>query len=406
MSNIFQENKLIYVPIATEQAGDVYKFKTNLNKGDKLNWWSSSSYMKYNAMLVSAYYGRKSFENRREIRDNVLFIGDSGGYQIVQHRSDEKVFPGINKLTWKNVIKWQLDVSDIGMTLDIPPIAPHKAKKMNKDYHTEYEKSLKESTTNALEMHKWKESHLPEAENPDFKLFNVIHGTNPKEMNRWYKETTDNFNVEYDGFSSSSACMGPNMSYLLPLRLGFLIENSKEKPMKGKPFHILGTSSPRNICLIAYANKKFTKTQVYFDSTAVNKARTHREYFWYFDFTGPVFYYGKDENKHTKLSDICVCPICSSLNKKKDIWAHRFSGYLIELHNLYWTTNYIEYINELVNHEKKFMAYVKRFNNSSKILNSMEFLDEVYENDLNTAWEKYKNIINCSLKQKPSKKKF
>ena len=51
----------------------------------------------------------------------MLFFGDSGGYQVLQNKLGNLKDPKISKkLTWEKVIKWQMKVCDIGMTLDIP----------------------------------------------------------------------------------------------------------------------------------------------------------------------------------------------------------------------------------------------------------------------------------------------
>jgi queuine/archaeosine tRNA-ribosyltransferase len=158
-----------------------------------------------------------------------------------------------------------MSVCDIGMTLDIP--TPRAWKQINDKKISE--DRMYESKDNALEMLKYKDENIGDALNPDFQLYNCIHGTTLDQMEEWHRETTDNHNVEYDGFSLSTSKF---MKYLLPLRLGFAIENSN-----GKPFHLLGVASPSSQALIAYANK-YIDTQIYFDSTAAATGKMLRKF--------------------------------------------------------------------------------------------------------------------------------
>ncbi len=333
-------------------------------------------------------------KGRNEIRNDVLFFGDSGGYQILKSKMGELKDPDIHKkLTWEKVIQWQMDVCDVGMTLDIP--TPRKWSQF-KDKKI-FEDCLKESAKNAQSMFEYKDKHIDDAYNSDFKLFNCIHGDCYEDMERWYEVTTDNHNYEYDGFSLSTSS---EMKYLMPLRLGFAIEYSVSKP-----FHLLGLSSPYLLPLIAYANR-YTNTQIYFDSSSASFGRTLRKFMFHLDFYGPgMKMNGSQKNKDSRSFE-CICPICKQLEKPEYLWDMKTtSGILISLHNLYWMTLYAEFINNLINCEEVFRTYVSRLNSSEWIFRWMEFLDNVHETDLKTTWDKYygKNKSNISsLVKKPN----
>jgi hypothetical protein len=233
-------------------------------------------------------------------------------------------------------------------------------------------------------MLEYKDENIKDAYNPNFKLFNCIQGAFYEDMERWYDETTNHDNSKYDGFALSTS----EMKYVLPLRLGFAIEYSK-----GKPFHILGKSSPQSVALIAYANK-YTKTQVYFDSSVAAHGKMHRKFklIWDLNFNEITFKENPDYQNFHGLP--CSCPVCSQLQKQDDLWKLKtVSGTLLTLHNLYWMTEYTEFINSLVYCEKEFKTYVTtlNLNNSFWILRYMEFLDYVNENGLETAWNNYFN---------------
>lgn len=240
-----------------------------------------------------------------------------------------------------------MKVCDIGMTLDIP--TPRAWIQINDKKI--FEDRLKESKRNALSMLEYKDKHKDEMHNPDFKLFNCIHGTSLDQMERWYKETTCNHDYEYDGFSLSTSKI---MKYLLALRLGFAMEYSK-----GKPFHLLGVSSPSSLSLIAYANK-FTDTQIYFDSSSAATGKMLRKYMLFWNLAGNGITLHEKPKYENNSSLECPCPICSQLERPEDLWElGTMSGILITLHNLYWMTNYTAFINNLVHYKEEFVEYVK-----------------------------------------------
>jgi tRNA-guanine family transglycosylase len=382
MVNTFKENKLIYIPVTITPRDIEIKYPSSaasLGKGKQLSWWSNDSLFPYNAVLISAYHGMEKIKDRSEIRDDVFFFGDSGGYQVLQNKLGIINDPKISKkLTWEKVIKWQMKVCDIGMTLDTP--TPRKWDQI-KDSKI-FEDRLEESKKNALAMLEYKDKHIEEAYNSDFQLFNCIQGGFYEDMERWNDVTTNYHDYEYDGFAFANS----KMKYILPLRLGFAIEHSK-----GKPFHILGTSSPSQLAMIAYANK-YTNTQVYFDSSSAGTGKTLRKFMLFWDFSGNGVTFRENPKYEDFRTLACHCPVCSQLEKPEDLWTQKTtSGTLITLHNLYWMTIYTNYISSLAYCEEEFKIYVTKLtrNNSLWILQYMEFLDYVNENGLETAWNKY-----------------
>lgn len=351
MINTFEANRLIHVP-ATRSPGDIKltypSSAASLGEGKQCSWWSKNPLLPYNAMLVSAYFGMSTIKNRDEIRENVLFFGDSGGFQVLQNKLDPTKHKDISKiLTWEKVIQWQLKVCDIGMTLDIP--TPREWYQI--DNTTIFEDRLKETKKNALAMHEYKEKNIGEAHNSNFKLLNCLHGAYLDQMERWYKETTDNFNIKYDGFAAPGS---KTMKSVLALRLGFAIEHSE-----GKPFHLLGIASPSSIALIAYANK-YTNTQISFDTSSASYGRIIRKYMLFWNFAGGGVSL-KEKPKYEKYYSLeCPCPICTQLERPEDLWElGTTSGILITLHNLFWMNNYTAFVNNLVHYEDEFIEYVK-----------------------------------------------
>lgn len=351
MANTFEGNRLIHVPVTITPDDIKIKYPSSAassGRSKQCSWWSDNPLLPYNAMLVSAYFGMDKIKDRSEIRDDVLFLGDSGGFQILQNKLDPTKCTGVSeKLTPEKVIKWQMKVCDIGMTLDIP--TPRAW--IQVDDKNLFEDRLKESKKNALTMLEYKDKHIDEAYNPDFKLFNCIHGVYLDQMEHWYNETTENQNYEYDGFSLSTSKV---MKYLIALRLGFAIEYSK-----GKPFHLLGVSSPSSLTLIAYANK-YTDTQIYFDSSSAATGRMLRKYMLFWNLTGNGITLSGDPKYGNHYTLECPCPICTQLERPEDLWELKTtSGILLTLHNLFWIANHTAFINNLVHYEDELIAYVK-----------------------------------------------
>jgi tRNA-guanine family transglycosylase len=346
--NTFHGHRLIHTPVTTSPNDIKTLYPPDSSTGKELSWWSHNAFFPYSAMLTSAAYGMDSIKDRHEIRDDVLFLGDSGGFQVLQNLLDPtKNIKVCAKLTPESVIKWQLSVCDIGMTLDIP--TPRAWIQI--DNKKIFEDRLKQSKRNALEMLDFKEKHIDEY-NPNFKLFNCIHGVYLKDMEEWYRETTDNHNCEFDGFSFSTSKI---MKYLIALRLGFAMEHSKNQP-----FHLLGVSSLSSQALIAYANK-YINTQIYFDSTAAATGKLLRKFMFLYNLTADGVSF-KEKNKKYKqyYSLACPCPVCKNLARPEDSWElGTTSGILLTLHNLYWTTNYSEFISGLVHYDDEFKTYVK-----------------------------------------------
>lgn len=369
MANTFKENHLIHIPVTITPEDIKYKYR-----GKEGSWWSHNPLMKYDAMLISAAHGMsqgggweydkeakmmrtipgiKGVWNRDEIRDDVLFFGDSGGFQKLQayldNLKDKRV---VDKLTPEAVLNWQMDVCDIGMTLDMPT-----PRTWNDLHNNEiFDICIKESTKNALTMYEMHQAAKDKGHGENFKLFNCVHGINLKDMLNWHAETTNNHEIEYDGFSLATST---DMKYLIALRLGFAMEYSK-----GKPFHLLGVSSPLALTLITYANK-YTDTQIYFDSSSASTGRMIRKYMTMWDFSSNGIPLLESDARHAIEGTFhCPCPICSKLEKPSDLWANgTTSGILITLHNLFWMTTYTNYLRALVNYEEIYEAYARRLTN-------------------------------------------
>jgi hypothetical protein len=75
-----------------------------------------------------------------------------------------------------------------------------------------------------------------------------------------------------------------------------------------------------------------------------------------------------EKRKYDKyFSFRCPCPVCRQLERPEDLWEKETtSGRLMTLHNLFWITNYTEFINTLVYYEDEFRSFVRFLNHGSK----------------------------------------
>ncbi|MFA5394916.1 MAG: hypothetical protein WC346_02745 [Methanogenium sp.] len=403
MTNTFKGNQLIHIPVTVTPEDMNYRYPEP-DTGKQGSWWTENPIFSYNAMLMSAYHSIGRFESKdgqtaRErfgVRDDVLIFGDSGGFQVLQASNGDLDAPNIKEvLSPINVLRWQESCCDIGMTLDIPLPRTGAVPGMPEKGYTPdlYEKRLQESADNAIKMLTNRDK-----EAKHFKLFNCIHGNDYKDMMRWYDVTTRE--GEFDGFSLATST---DMKDLLALRLGFAMEHSV-----GKPFHLLGISSPQALALIAYANRKYLKTQIYYDSSAASTGRMIRKYMLLWDMMSNGITMGEESPRYDTMREWeiesfgCPCPACSALREMSDLWTKKtISGILITIHNLFWMTYYTKFINWYVCCDDEFIPYVRRItrapveedangcvptkDSKSWVIRYMAFLDRVNDVGLEKA---------------------
>lgn len=357
------EQKLIHVPVTNARSNNL-----NTYNGKHIEWWGLNPIFKYDAMLMSAHYGMTYENTRRDmgIRDDVLFFGDSGGFQLLQYDNGQLKDKKVLKLTPESVINWQLDNCNIGMTLDKPTPRDGYNQKIFNDH-------LEISAKNAKIASDIKANN---SRNKNFKLFNCIHGINLGDMIKW-KNVTE-VDCEFDGYS-----LPTGNSQILPLRLGFAMEYSKNKP-----YHILGVSSARSMILMAYANI-YTNTKVYFDSSAAAQGTAHHKYYNSWDMPSGTGINIKSEWSHYLP---CNCPACVELNDFKDLcgYAH---GSLISIHNLWWITQYAKWIEALSAYPDELRLYAKVVSKNGSLTRDMDFIDAVNDDGLEIAYNKYYNNI-------------
>lgn len=352
------KNKLIHIPVTNARPNNLATYNNHT-----VEWWGRDPIYKYDAVLMSAHYGMTYKNTRKDmnIRDDVLFFGDSGGYQLLQYKEGNLKDKKVLRLTPENVINWQLENCDIGMTLDIP--TPRNG--YTRDI---FEHRLHISQNNAIVAN----NIVQDSNNKKFQLFNCIHGSNLQDMLEWYNITTQN--CSFDGYSFPTG-----NSTILPLRLAFAMEYNKNKP-----FHILGASNARSVVLMACANK-YMNTTIYFDSSAASQGTAHHKYFnhWNMNNNNGIIL----QNDWIDMIP-CPCPICSCLDNFSDLcnYAH---GTLITIHNLYWQIQQAKWIEAISNYPEEFKNYIKSIDKDGSLIRDINFINTVHDIGLEEAYNKF-----------------
>lgn len=368
------DQKMIYLPVITGKNGFMTQERADEIKASydnkEVSWWSSNPIYPYDGLLMSAFYGVKPYPKRKslDLRDDVIFFGDSGGYQLlVASETDPKKFQKLKStLNPRKVIAWQQETCNIGMVLDVPV-------KRSFPFYTrhEFESKLAQSKKNGDIM---RELHTKKS----LQLFNVIHGKTLEDMNEWRKTTEQDYS--FDGYS-----LVTDHPETLAMDLGFAMEH-----FEGSQFHILGVSGIQSLILIAHANR-YMKTTIYFDSSSYSVGNSFRRYINPFDFGGPGFsLLSEDGEQSNRFESIfCSCPICAGLNKPSDLWANGTkSGTLISVHNLYHIVQYTKMIEEVARNTETWEVFVRRHANE-KTKRFIAFLNDVYCIGLDDAYIKH-----------------
>ena len=227
---------------------DSQRFK----KGYGFSWWTEKSPFYYPRILVSAYYGMKDshfYRDELEIGKDVMFMGDSGGFQIASTRKKGGNLKGLTPL---NVLEWLKENCDIGLALDIPPTLSG-AQPTDQEY--EWAKKTLVEHNNIYERHR-----------DDLMVYNVLHGETDERMKDWYDSVKD---TSFEGWAVG---LKPSSHPILQARgLGFMARNGHTENI-----HVLGASGFDVIPLFAHASK--TINNLTYDSSSYNRGVIERQY--------------------------------------------------------------------------------------------------------------------------------
>jgi len=330
----------------------------------KFSWWEQNSFFYYPSFLLSAYYGIKYSDLRKQynIPKEVTIFGDSGGFQNMS--LDATLSP-------LSVLEWQENNCDVGFIFDNPIF-------MDDDEQTKIKKQVTTVENGHIAL-KNRRSQYP------LRLYGVIQGHTMEEQKRiinLYKDFGD-FDA-YDGFSIGGLVpIAGKLSEMTKVLTTFF-ENFKDD---NRPLHILGTSGLNSMTIINYLMMRYKKDHITFDSSTYGSGARRLE--WdHLTMNYTIAFQTENPNKLTELP--CLCPVCSVVRQTNEVTKGGSTpGAILSLHNLWQYIQYSHFLSCVRKDENIFRKFILSRNDSG--LNSgISFIDSVFDIGYDQTMKKYK----------------
>jgi len=285
-------------------------------KGYDLAWWTKDSLFKHDGLLVSYYYAYYAVADRTvaydfrqyfTIRDDVLLICDSGGYEI------ETVGAELDPL---DVYRWQAKNCKVAMALDVPL----GRRSSTVDVPMEVVERRAQKTRRNVE------AIARELEKREgLKFYLVLHGHKPEELSLWWRTAVEPYIHLADGVAVGYI---PNRPEIAVMQLAFL---ARKEVKNVHIFMLFGKTA-----LLAYYLKDYFNL-ITFDSAGYTKSAAMGHYVMPIVLSRVmVGRKGKVTYEIERLP--CICPACqlaeefniNILNPRSFV-----SYQLLKLHNVY-----------------------------------------------------------------------
>jgi len=328
-----------------------FGFSKYVIKEKHISWYTKNSIIHHPHLLIS-YGHRPDIPLRSFIDDeNVTILGDSGGFQAVTLNQDFKA---------EDVIKWQNENCNIGITLDRPPLR----KLINiseEDWFKgdEFDKYMKISNDNANLMMSTKSQNL--------KLYLALHGFNKESRKRWLMNGLKEYQ-NWDGYAIASK---PNSD--LQVLADWLIF-AKENNLKN--IHLLAISGTNTLPILVYMSQYFDN--VWFDSSSYSMGSRQRNYFLPFTYRKSLSLASMKENSIPKVLP-CDCNVCSQIEDTNIFTSNEntgWAGWLINMHNIVQTQRYITLLAGTVHNREIFDKIV-----GDKVVNILNYIDKALQKE-------------------------
>ena len=368
--------ELKYVPALSTSFMDI---KGHIEVGDKkfsTQWWRDDCFFKYNALLVSAFYGMKVGFNFRELLDikkDTLLIVDSGGYQVI--RQNAWIEP-------IELIKWQEKNADICLILDNPPYYMDITKVEDRiiSEQESFDRGLERTLrfTEIMERNKTSDT---------LKVYNVLHGVTVKDMKFWYEKMS---RFKFNGWALS-------MHPPAPMRAGVIssLIYTLEQP---ESVHFLLGSGFNTMPVVVYASKRLFKSTT-LDSLSYHAHGFRQQYVLPWGLGHDVYDYGwKKDNEKIQLP--CPCPVCKEMTIEQ-MTASPLGGRPLSLHNLWLSIQYTEFLKALCQNEERYKNYINN-NYPEEVSKAIAFIDMTLEDGFEKAYYHFLKDIEESV---PEQKK-
>lgn len=322
--------------------------------------------------------------------NSTILMSDSGGFQF--YRDYEYINP-------KNIAKWYNNNTDWGMILDIPVI----------------QSTPMDLVKRAAKVQKYNNEILLNYKNPNVDLINIIHGTTIDGYKR-YKGIVETSKID-------RICLGGMYRGTIMNSINRIVELILDGK-KYKHYHILGVYNLRVLPIfIKMANSGICDFITSDSSSAVQSART-KSYYVLRNFTSGIESLKLGLNSNFSVASVnkhlpCNCCICKAI-KYSDILGilpGDIPVRLISMHNMIMQKNYTRMLNDAIHQLSKdeyksliklhldrygtdvtlSSNHIKKGKNKrseEETLTCLDFIDEILENGLKKAQNKYSYYLS------------
>ncbi len=356
------EKRATFIPACGPQFFSYWKKKLMFN-GKDLKWFSPASFFWYPYALINATSGIQNawwWRDETGYPKDAIMMTDSGGYQVASCARKGKSA----KIDAGSSLRWQEANSDIGFNLDIPVTT-----------NDNFDVCLRKSKYNFDLFEKKRQNY-------NMKLYNVLHGRNLPEIEKWYNAVKD---FDFDGWA-----IGIKGSIYKQI-LAYMVLHEKDALNLKDHMHIFGTSSLPSMFALDMLSKHFD-TAITFDSSSYSRVSQYRN--WYFPSSiRHAAHFGRNARKSMKAI-LCNCPVCSHVTIE-DLYSQTTptAPLLIALHNLYQYTEANRIIGIMVEDEEVLTDYAKSKGEFELIRTVDSMLDEYNRVGYQGTYEKFKDLI-------------
>lgn len=330
--------------------------------------------------LVTAghFYKKKNFREAygfADYGDDVLLLGDSGGFQIAS-----------GAIKWEKgirdeIMNWLEENSNIAMNLDIPPRMKYEGK-----------------FTECLNISKENFKYFADNRKGKTQFLNVLQGNNETTYTKWYNEVKD---FDFDGWGVGG-CGGSLYRFMSGIMA--LMHGKEQYNTNRKWLHILGTSKVIDFLILSQLQKSLndigSTIRITTDSSTPSRAVVYGLYYYAVNYKNATFgtlhipksraENNKNVTKHTDnsisdmpflLPELCKFdPLLRDGYTYEDIRDWTIDGYAAcVLHNFMYFKEVMDGINEYISGHPYFLEQVVS-SDVYLILKAVDEMVKAYEN--------------------------
>ena len=345
LTRIEREHSSGFVPATTPGSPQFSWYEYG---GKRVGHQSNKCIIKHPSLLVSAHYGLKhpSLRQEFEIDEDVLIIGDSGGFQ--NYSMDNVNLDPIE------VLRWQENNCNIGMTLDYPPYeftgAGNRGIASDEVFSTNMERSF--GAAKKMLEHRTKTD--------DFLLYLCVHGNTLKRLDAWW-ERHATIRDKFEGYALAPANKSDPVA--VARELAWLYKQGVKQNV-----HLLAISGRTVIPLLAYAMQHI-RSLTFDSSTHVGALRTRETLLPFMAGSTPI------GNKNAGVPDIthlpCRCEVCQQVTpeflQSHNSENHVVGGALLSLHNLLVIAQYVQFFKGVASRHNILLKMTEKFAGSEAV---------------------------------------